>query len=179
MQILRSARCFSFVLLMLALAAPSFAGVSVSVTIAPPVLPVYEQPPCPGDGYIWTPGYWAYGPDGYYWVPGTWATPPTVGLYTLASAAALTAFRSRVAPGGHAEGLSKAHFWTASPKFERPINHKGRHGHKGQPRRYGQPKNGLRVLTGGGEPGSRTPRHLPRGCDRGLRPAPGSRSPAA
>jgi len=80
MQILRSARCFSFVLLMLALAAPSFAGVSVSVTIAPPVLPVYEQPPCPGDGYIWTPGYWAYGPDGYYWVPGTWATPPTVGL---------------------------------------------------------------------------------------------------
>jgi len=80
MQILRLARCFSLVLLMLALAAPSFAGVSVSVTIAPPVLPVYEQPPCPGDGYIWTPGYWNYGPDGYFWVPGTWATPPTVGL---------------------------------------------------------------------------------------------------
>ena len=80
MQILRLARCFSFVLLMLASAAPSFAGVSVSVTIAPPVLPVYEQPPCPGDGYIWTPGYWAYGPEGYYWVPGTWVIPPTVGL---------------------------------------------------------------------------------------------------
>jgi len=80
MRILRFARCFSFMLLMLVLAAPSFAGVSVSVTIAPPVLPVYEQPPCPGDGYIWTPGYWAYGPEGYYWVPGTWATPPTVGL---------------------------------------------------------------------------------------------------
>jgi hypothetical protein len=80
MQILRLARSFSFVLLMLALTASSFAGVSVSVTIAPPVLPVYDQPPCPGDGYIWTPGYWAYGPDGYYWVPGTWATPPTVGL---------------------------------------------------------------------------------------------------
>src|SRR5437899_8971088 len=80
MQILRLVRCFSFVLLMLVLTAASFAGVSVSVTIAPPVLPAYEQPPCPGDGYIWTPGYWAYGPDGYYWVPGTWATPPTVGL---------------------------------------------------------------------------------------------------
>src|SRR6266576_4146583 len=65
---------------MLVLTAASFAGVSVSVTIAPPVLPAYEQPPCPGDGYIWTPGYWAYGPDGYYWVPGTWAAPPTVGL---------------------------------------------------------------------------------------------------
>jgi len=80
MQIPRLVRRFSLVVLMLVLAAPSFAGVSVSVTIAPPVLPVYQQPPCPGDGYIWTPGYWAYGPDGYYWVPGTWATPPTVGL---------------------------------------------------------------------------------------------------
>jgi len=58
----------------------SFAGVFVSVNIAPPVLPVYEQPACPGDGYIWTPGYWAYGPEGYYWVPGTWVTPPTVGV---------------------------------------------------------------------------------------------------
>jgi hypothetical protein len=67
-------------MLMVALTASSFAGLSVSVTIAPPVLPVYAQPPCPGDGYIWTPGYWASGPDGYYWVPGTWATPPTVGL---------------------------------------------------------------------------------------------------
>jgi hypothetical protein len=80
MQTMRLVRCFSFALLILAMAAPCFAGVSVSVSIAPPVLPVYEQPPCPGDGYIWTPGYWAYGPDGYFWVPGTWVTPPTVGL---------------------------------------------------------------------------------------------------
>ena len=41
---------------------------------------MYEQPLCPGDGYIWTPGYWAYGPDGYFWVPGTWVFPPTVGF---------------------------------------------------------------------------------------------------
>ena len=52
----------------------------ISITIAPPVLPVYEQPPIPAPGYIWTPGYWAYGPVGYYWVPGTWVEPPTVGL---------------------------------------------------------------------------------------------------
>jgi hypothetical protein len=60
----------------------SFAQISigVSVTIAPPVLPVYEQPPIPAPGYIWTPGYWAYGDDGYYWVPGTWVEPPSVGL---------------------------------------------------------------------------------------------------
>ena len=41
---------------------------------------MYEQPPIPDPGYIWTPGYWAYGPDGYYWVPGTWVEPPEVGV---------------------------------------------------------------------------------------------------
>src|SRR5712671_3245340 len=64
----------------------AIAGVSeaaaqfVSITIAPPVLPVYVQPAIPAPGYIWTPGYWAYGDDGYYWVPGTWVLPPAVGL---------------------------------------------------------------------------------------------------
>jgi len=48
-------------------------------TEPPPALPDYEQPPDPGDGYIWTPGYWAWGPDGYYWVPGAWVEPPYVG----------------------------------------------------------------------------------------------------
>jgi WXXGXW repeat (2 copies) len=71
---------FVWLALLIIIPVSSFAGVVISVNIAPPVLPVYEQPPCPGDGYIWTPGYWAYGPEGYYWVPGTWATPPTVGL---------------------------------------------------------------------------------------------------
>jgi len=46
------------------------ARVFVSVGIAPPLIPVYEQPLAPGYGYIWTPGYWAYGDDGYYWVDG-------------------------------------------------------------------------------------------------------------
>jgi hypothetical protein len=55
-------------------------AVGVSVGIAPPELPVYEQPPCPYDGYLWTPGYWAWGPDGYYWVPGVWVMPPTIGF---------------------------------------------------------------------------------------------------
>ena len=49
--------------------------------MAPPELPVYDQPPIPGDGYIWTPGYWAYGNDSqdYYWVPGTWVLAPQPG----------------------------------------------------------------------------------------------------
>jgi WXXGXW repeat (2 copies) len=46
----------------------------------PPELPVYEQPPIPGPGYIWTPGYWGGGPSGYFWVPGTWIQPPAAGL---------------------------------------------------------------------------------------------------
>ncbi|HJS92587.1 MAG TPA: hypothetical protein VJ738_21645 [Steroidobacteraceae bacterium] len=45
----------------------------------PPPLPDYGQPPCPGDGYLWVPGYWAYS-GGYYWVPGTWVLPPQVGF---------------------------------------------------------------------------------------------------
>jgi hypothetical protein len=62
--------------------ASSFAqiGVGVSIRIGPPALPVYAQPPAPGDGYLWTPGYWAYGPAGYYWVPGVWVMPPHAGL---------------------------------------------------------------------------------------------------
>ncbi len=45
----------------------------------PPPLPQYDQPECPGPGYIWTPGYWSYSEAGYYWVPGAWVMAPYVG----------------------------------------------------------------------------------------------------
>ncbi len=47
----------------------------------PPELPVYEQPPIPDEGYLWTPGYWAWSDDiqDYYWVPGTWVLAPQPG----------------------------------------------------------------------------------------------------
>src|SRR5271154_2029627 len=64
-------------------ATPSVASAQVvlSVSIAPPMLPIYVQPACPGDGYLWTPGYWSYSDDGgYFWVPGTWVVAPAVGL---------------------------------------------------------------------------------------------------
>jgi len=80
MRIQRGIWALLFALAMLAIPPASSAGVFVSVTFAPPALPVYVQPACPGDGYIWTPGYWAYGPDGYYWVPGTWVMAPEPGL---------------------------------------------------------------------------------------------------
>lgn len=80
MNISRMVRCSLFALLLLAIPASSLAGVFVQVGFAPPALPVYSQPACPGDGYIWTPGYWAYGPVGYYWVPGTWVLAPEPGF---------------------------------------------------------------------------------------------------
>src|SRR5882724_8837153 len=57
----------------------SFAQVGISIGIAPPPIPIYEQPYAPAAGYIWTPGYWAYD-SGYYWVPGVWVPPPRVGF---------------------------------------------------------------------------------------------------
>lgn len=61
-------------------------SVSISVNTAPPPLPVYVQPVCPADGYMWVPGYWAYDDaDGYYWVPGVWVAAPQPGyLWTPA-----------------------------------------------------------------------------------------------
>jgi hypothetical protein len=79
---IHKARNVFFALLLCALPMASFAQISVglSVRIAPPALPVYVQPPCPVEGYLWTPGYWAYGPAGYYWVQGVWVAPPHPGL---------------------------------------------------------------------------------------------------
>src|SRR5437773_282270 len=76
---LRSIILAAFLFVSLPLAS-SFAQVGISVNIAPPVLPVYEQPLCPVEGYIWTPGYWGWGDGDYYWVPGVWVPPPRVGL---------------------------------------------------------------------------------------------------
>jgi len=67
------AACFT------ALSFSSFAGVFISVAIAPPPLPIYAQPIVPGPGYIWTPGYWSYADGGYFWVPGTWVLAPYAG----------------------------------------------------------------------------------------------------
>jgi hypothetical protein len=79
---MRFIRTLLFGLVMLSMSAAAFAQIGVAITIGPPALPVYEQPLCPGDGYLWTPGYWAYGDAdyGYYWVPGTWVTSPEIGF---------------------------------------------------------------------------------------------------
>jgi hypothetical protein len=82
MRIFHAVRVGLFALVVLTLSAASFAQVNIAIRIGPPALPVYEQPFCPGEGYIWTPGYWAYNYDydDYYWVPGTWVLAPEVGF---------------------------------------------------------------------------------------------------
>ena len=82
MSITRSVVSPLFALLLLAISAAAYGQAGISISFAPPELPVYEQPLCPGDGYLWVPGYWAYanGDYGYYWVPGTWVTAPEPGL---------------------------------------------------------------------------------------------------
>jgi hypothetical protein len=84
MRKFRFLQWFLMAFLVLAIPASSRAqvsvGVGLSVHIGPPALPVYPQPICPGAGYLWTPGYWAYGPAGYYWVPGVWVVAPRPGF---------------------------------------------------------------------------------------------------
>jgi len=72
-------------IVVLSFSAASFSqiAVGISVRVGPPPLPVYAQPICPGPGYFWTPGYWAWNDDeGYYWVPGTWVVAPVGMLWT-------------------------------------------------------------------------------------------------
>jgi hypothetical protein len=79
---MRSIRILFLAVVVLCISSAMFAQIGISVSFGPPPLPVYEQPICPGDGYLWTPGYWAWGGDfdDYYWVPGTWVTAPEVGF---------------------------------------------------------------------------------------------------
>src|SRR5579863_6061592 len=78
-------RWLRMAVLVMSLSAASLAqiAVGISVRVGPPALPVYAQPICPGPGYFWTPGYWAWNDDaGYYWVPGTWVVAPVGMLWT-------------------------------------------------------------------------------------------------
>jgi len=72
---------------------------TATASTAPPPLPDYSQPPAPGDGYIWTPGYWAWGSSGYYWVPGTWVEPPYEGALWTPGYWGYTSGRYKFYPG--------------------------------------------------------------------------------
>ncbi len=59
---------------------PAAEGGDMRTAEAPPPLLNDEQPPCAVEGYLWTPGYWAWSGGGYYWVPGAWVQPPRAGV---------------------------------------------------------------------------------------------------
>ena len=75
-------RSLLFAFVVLAFAHGATAQIGISVGFGPPLLPIYEQPILPGDGYLWAPGYWGYdyAANDYYWVPGTWVYPPQAGF---------------------------------------------------------------------------------------------------
>jgi hypothetical protein len=75
-------RSMLFAVVMLGFSHGAFAQIGVSVGFGPPLLPIYQQPLLPGDGYLWAPGYWGYdySANDYYWVPGTWVYPPQPGF---------------------------------------------------------------------------------------------------
>jgi hypothetical protein len=80
MNVTRTLRSLLGAIVLCLIPTASFAGYFAFVESAPPPLPVYAQPPCPAQGYLWTPGYWAHASEGYYWVPGVWVQPPRAGL---------------------------------------------------------------------------------------------------
>lgn len=58
-------------------------SIGVRITVAPPPIPVYEQPVCSNEGFVWVPGYWDYDEysNDYYWVEGRWTRPARVGWF--------------------------------------------------------------------------------------------------
>lgn len=82
MHMTRSIRTLLFAAAVLTMSVAASAQVRITVGFGPPAIPVYEQPICPGDGYLWNPGYWGWDGDDadYYWIPGTWVEAPEVGF---------------------------------------------------------------------------------------------------
>jgi WXXGXW repeat (2 copies) len=81
MRTLVGIRSLLFAVVLMVISGASFAQIGISVSFGPPAFPVYEQPYAPGEGYIWTPGYWAWDGNDYYWVPGTWVLAPEPGFF--------------------------------------------------------------------------------------------------
>jgi hypothetical protein len=54
---------------------------SISTSTPPPPLPDSDQPDCPQDGDLWTPGFWVWNGGSFSWVPGVWVIPPNVDVF--------------------------------------------------------------------------------------------------
>ena len=62
-------------------AVPAFSQIGIYIGRTPP-RPRYEvRPVAPGEGYVWTDGYWNNQGGRYVWVGGRWQQPPFAGAY--------------------------------------------------------------------------------------------------
>jgi WXXGXW repeat (2 copies) len=55
--------------------------IHVYIGRTPPPLRYEARPAMPGQGYIWTEGYWGVQNGRYVWVRGNWQRPPYDGAY--------------------------------------------------------------------------------------------------
>jgi hypothetical protein len=67
---MRIIRSLALAAAMVGSAAAAHAGVGVYVNVGGPRQVEY-RPPCPGEGYVWAPGYYSGG----YWIEGRWNAP--------------------------------------------------------------------------------------------------------
>ena len=76
----------------------------------PPPLPDYDQPPAPGDDYLWTPGYWAWAPLGITGFPAAGLRLPTRARFgrPATGASGITATDSTAATGGRTSATMAA-----------------------------------------------------------------------
>lgn len=63
------------------LAVPAFGQIHVYIGSAPPPIRYERRPPPPGEGFVWTDGYWGTQDGEYVWVPGRWQQAPYAGAY--------------------------------------------------------------------------------------------------
>src|ERR1700722_15994699 len=63
------------------LAVPAFSQVGIYIGRTPPPLRYEVRPQAPGEGYVWTEGYWGNQDGRYVWVGGRWQRPPYAGAY--------------------------------------------------------------------------------------------------
>lgn len=77
--------------------------------MAPPPPRVEPQPPSPGAGYLWAPGYYAFKSKAYEWTPGAWSRPPQPGLAWVAP--------TYVTTGGH--------YYFQPGRWDHPIAQRG------------------------------------------------------
>lgn len=64
-----------------AITAPAVAQIGIYIGRTPPPLRRESRGPMPGQGYVWTDGYWGVHNGRYVWVNGRWQRPPYEGAY--------------------------------------------------------------------------------------------------